>query len=529
VAFIIDHLFLVSFAYLYSAYEHDTTWVLLYILPLEGAIRYAMSGAIASVVALSLSETGRDIMRQQLWGFDFQFVPSTSFRIGIMAIIGMVGGVMARNLERERAEVEKRAELMSDLAERETASRKEIDAFNQATMAGLSTGDFLEAMRRMINTIGETLEYESLAMGLLEDTGWGPQIRIVAGYQYPQDAIGRSINLEEGVCGPVVASGTPALVNDVRSHPTYLGLAPWARSEMAVPLMAGDKPIGVLNVESPRLNAFNEEDLAQLERLGNQVAVVVENARVLEKELAAVERLTELDTMKTDFVAITSHELRTPLTVIQGFIKTMRRSDVDFSKEQIDGYLEIVDQQASRLQTVVEDLLFVSRIETGAVDLQHSSFDLKDVIEQIVRARPPDEAARISVKASPDVKVVSDKERLTRVLENLIDNAIRFSPPTGEVSIQVWDRDDSVTMEIEDTGIGIPANELDKIFDRFHQVGGSMKRKQQGFGLGLYISKQILDALGGSIWVKSEQGRGSLFTVTIPREPAVAPVKAAEA
>ena len=98
------------------------------------------------------------------------------------------------------------------------------------------------------------------------------------------------------------------------------------------------------------------------------------------------------------------------------------------------------------------------------------------------------------------------------------------------MSIQIWDRADSVTIEIEDTGIGIPPEELEKIFDRFHQVGGSMKRRQQGFGLGLYISKQIIDALGGSIWVKSEQGRGSLFTVTIPKEPSiVAPLKVAEA
>lgn len=512
--FAIDALFLITFTWLYSGWENTTTWVILYILPLEAALRYGMKGALISIAIIAGAETGRDIFRNQMWGYEYQFVPGTTFRVGIGTIIGLVAGMMARNLDRERQEVERRADLLSRLAEKETAARSEIQAFHQAILAGVSTGNFSEAMQRIVDTIGETLGYDSLSMGLIEDDHPdGPRLRVVAGHRYTPDAIGRSIALDEGICGPVAATGEPAIVNDVDDHPGYLSFTPWTRSELAVPLKVGDRIIGVLNSESPVKGAYDQERLEQLTRLAAQVGVVVENARVLAKEQEAVERLTELDTMKTDFIAITSHELRTPLTVIKGFLQTLQRPGANFSQEQLMSYIGVMDRQANRLTSIVEDLLFVSRIDSGEVDEPSSPFELKTLIDQAIQESFSEGNERIIITA-PDhnVTLVADHARLRRVVENLLGNALKFSPPGSAVSVLLRDLEDRIEVEVQDDGIGIPPAEQERIFERFHQVGGSMKRHQQGFGLGLYICRRVVESMHGEIRVDSTVGQGSTFT-----------------
>lgn len=517
--FSIDVLFLISFTWLYSGWENTTTWVILYILPLEASLRYGMKGALMSIAIIAGAETGRDIFRNQMWGYEYQFVPGTTFRVGIGTIIGLVAGMMARNLDRERQEVEKRADLLSILAEKETAARSEIQAFHQAILAGVSTGNFNEAMQRIVDTIGETLGYDSLAMGLIEDDHpEGPRLRVIAGHRYAPDAIGKSIALDEGICGPVAATGQAAIVNDVEDHRGYLSFTPWTRSELAVPLKVGERIIGVLSAESPVKGAYDQEKLEQLTRLAAQVGVVVENARVLAKEQEAVERLTELDTMKTDFIAITSHELRTPLTVIKGFLQTLQRPEANFSQEQLMSYIEVMDRQATRLSVIVEDLLFVSRIESGEVEETSSPFELKTLISQAIQESFSEGAERIII-TGPDHKVTleADHARLKRVVVSLLDNALKFSPPASSISILLRDLEDRIEVEVQDDGIGIPSTEQELIFERFHQVGGSMKRHQQGFGLGLYICRRVVESMQGSIRVDSTLGQGSTFTVSLPK------------
>ena len=517
-----DHLVLITMVWLFSSSLQSTSWVILYIAPLEGALRYGMRGAMGSLAVLGASEVGRDFFRQIMWDYEFFLVPDTTFRVGIMAIIGLVSGVMARNLERERDEVSKHADTMAALAERETASRKEILAFQKAILAGVSTThDFDEAMQKMMDTIGETLSFESLAMGLIEENSAGlKHVRVVAGHRYPKEALGKTIGMDEGVCGPVALTGEPILVNDVTRHVGYLEFTPWTRSEMAVPLKVGDRIIGVLNVESPEKDAFDEARLQQLVRLAAQVSVVVENARILAREQAAVERLTELDTMKTDFIAITSHELRTPLTVLNGFIQTLRRPDMAHDPEQLSTYLEVMDRQTTRLNALVEDLLFVARMESGELDIQSSSVDVSQSLKQLIEESFAETASRIVLKAEQDSRIVTDKDRLMRAIGALMDNGLKFSPENSMIIVSARPIEGGLVIEVHDDGVGIPPDELDRIFDRFHQVGGAMKRHQSGFGLGLYTARKIIEALGGEISARSTQGRGSTFVVSLPTSPA---------
>lgn len=515
-AFLADHLFLIGFTWMYSYTLESAIWVILYIAPLEGALRWRMNGALLSLGILAVAETGRDFFRLAMWGYQFHLVPDTTFRVGIMTIIGLVAGMLASHLERERKEVERRADEASALAASESQARQEVEAFHMATIAGVSTGDLGEAFQRMMVTIGGMLGYESLSIAFIEDHGSEQVLRVAAGYNYPREAVGRTVSLEEGISGPVARTGTPALVNDVRAHPTYLDWANWCRSEMVVPLKVGTRIIGVLNVESPRENAFNEEDLRKFVKLSVPVAVVVENARILAKEREAVERLTELDEMKSDFIAITSHELRTPLTSVLGFIKTMRRPGIDLGEEDRANYLEIIERHGERLLEIVEDLLFVSQIEQGAIEVRRFVFDMRDLAAEVIGTRFADQSHRIRVGSDEELRIADDRDRIRRVFVTLIDNAIKFSPPAAPIKITLTREAGSVVLVVEDEGIGIPQEELGRIFDRFHQVGGSMRRAKAGFGLGLYITKRIVDSLGGKISVSSEPGMGSKFQVRLP-------------
>lgn len=514
--FLADHLVVIAYTWLYSYTLETNIWVVLYILPLEGALRYGMKGALASLAILTGTETGRDLFRREAWGYPFNFVPDTTFRVGIMTIIGLVTGMMARNLQRERVEVEKKAVEASMLAAGEAAARREVEALHRATIAGISSGDPDEALKRMVTTVGEMFGYESLSMGLLEEHPGGPRLRVAAGYRYPEEAIGRTLSLDQGVSGPVARTGKSALINDVTIHESYLELAPWCRSEMVVALRIGERIIGILNVESEKKDAFTTKDLEILERVSLPLAIVVENARILAKEREAVHRLTELDEMKSDFIAITSHELRTPLTSIMGFLKTLRRQGLDISPKDQEQYLDIVERQSQRLLEIVEDLLFASQIERGSIELRTVSFELGELVHEVIEERFPDDSSKIQFSGTGPITMSTDRDRLRRVIFSLVENALKFSPESGRVTVSFDSIDGAGRLQVRDEGMGIPAEEIDRIFDRFHQVGGSMGRAQTGFGLGLYVSKRIIESLGGTIEVDSEPHKGSTFTVTIP-------------
>ncbi|MGH2812637.1 MAG: ATP-binding protein [Actinomycetota bacterium] len=515
--FIVDHLFLIAFCWLYSFGENTTIWIVLYILPLEGALRWGMGGALVSLAILFPAEIVRDLYRQEVWGFDFTLVPNTSFRLGIMLIIGLFAGMMARNLQNERAEVENRAALLSELARREAAARRELEMFHEATMAGVSTGDFEQAMERMITTIGEKSGFESLALGMLVDHPDGQRVRVVAGYRYPRDIVGREIALDEGVCGPVARTGVPALVADVTEHTGYLEFAPWARSEMAAALQIGERIIGVLNVESSLKGAFGPQDLEKLGRLAAPLALVVENARILATEKETVERLTELDTMKSDFITITSHELRTPLTAIRGFVQTLLRPDINPTPEQLRNYLEVVDRQSERLHSMIEDLGLISQLEAGTLEFRPSSVDLCELIQSVVDEDHSNDRTRILLDCESPSPLLTDESRIRKVVGALITNALEFSPAHSPVQVRVREVVGATQMIVSDQGIGIPETEKERIFDRFHQVGGSMRRHKSGFGLGLYMARRIVETLGGHIAVESQPGQGSTFVVNLPQ------------
>ena len=231
----------------------------------------------------------------------------------------------------------------------------------------------------------------------------------------------------------------------------------------------------------------------------------------------AAERLRELDEMKSDFVAITSHELRSPLAAVRGFVNTMIGRLDDLSEQEIREFLEIIDQQSERLVRLVEDLLVVYKIEAGKMSFSPELVDLREVLADVVDGLH-EARERIQTEVAPDApeRIVVDPHRLAQILTNLLQNALKFSPPASSVTLGARAFGKEVELAVHDHGVGIRQNEIAKIFDRFHQTDPSSTRQAEGAGLGLYITKRLVEAMGGSIRVESAAGEGSTFTVRLP-------------
>jgi signal transduction histidine kinase len=228
------------------------------------------------------------------------------------------------------------------------------------------------------------------------------------------------------------------------------------------------------------------------------------------------EQLVELDRLKDEFVSSISHELRTPLTSIAGYVELLQEEATDEDTKQ---HLEIVDRNASRLLGLVTDLLFTARLQDGRLELEKQEVDLGRLVTQAAEsARPRAEAAgvRLEVDAANVPPVNGEAARLAQLLDNLVSNAIKFTPSNGRVRVALSARDGLVCLEVSDTGIGISEAERERLFERFFRSQNALEQQIQGTGLGLYISKAIVEAHGGRIGVESTEGAGTTFVVELP-------------
>src|SRR5438105_7797252 len=521
-AFLFDAGLIFGSAWLYSYDPKGSTWVVIYILPLEGALRYQLEGALASVILTLFNEIAREFYLASRFSHPvisggafidrYPFlVSNVAFRVGVQGLIALVAGFMSRSLAREAEKAEEQARRSEQAARREAAARRELAAFNTAILAGVGAGDLESSLRLMADTIGRDLGYESFSILLRE----GDELVVKGMYGMP--FYEERIPLGRGVTGTVARTGQTLMVPDVSGFPGYIEVDPAMRSEMAAPMKSGEEVIGVLDVESGTTAAFDEAAIELLTRLADQIALVVQANRLLSQQTETVKRLRELDQMKSDFVAITSHELRTPLTAVRGFIKTLIRNSRRLSGDQVMSFMEIIDRQSGRLARLVEDLLFISRIEAGAVRLAAEEVDVRRFLKEVVESQTLEGRSRLWLDVGEDVGTAFlDPQRVEQVIRNLIDNALKFSPQDSQVFLEVSREDGTLRISVADHGPGIAEDELPHIFERFHQAGEVLTREAEGAGLGLYISKRLVEAMGGTIEARSVLGEGATFTVTLP-------------
>ncbi len=229
----------------------------------------------------------------------------------------------------------------------------------------------------------------------------------------------------------------------------------------------------------------------------------------------------ELEEIKSQLLSTVSHELRTPLASIKGFATTLLRQDVVWDEESRREFLCIIDEESDRLSELIGNLLDMSRLEAGELPVEPEPTDLQPIIEETAAEfQRMTGRHHIQVDLPRDVPLVmADSRRARQVLRNLVENAVKYSPDGGEIVISAQAKQDDLQVCVSDTGIGIDAEQLDRIFDRFFQVDSASTRQVGGSGLGLSISKAIVEAHGGSIWVDSQPGAGSTFYFTLPLAP----------
>jgi len=228
------------------------------------------------------------------------------------------------------------------------------------------------------------------------------------------------------------------------------------------------------------------------------------------------QQLVEIDRLKDEFVSSVSHELRTPLTSIAGYVELLLEEETDDYRR---GHLGIIERNAGRLLSLVSDLLFAARLQYGSLELERAPVDLRTLVLQSVdSARPRAHAAsvRLEVETREVPTMQGEPAKLAQLLDNLISNAIKFTPRQGRVDVRLDRRDGTIRLEVSDTGIGIEESEREQLFERFFRAQSALEHQIQGTGLGLYISKAIVDAHGGRIGVDGAPGQGTTFVVEFP-------------
>lgn len=508
-AFALDGVVLLGLIWVSTSSPEDPIWVVGYLWPLEGAARFGLPGAIAAAIVFGTAELGRETyLTERFLGHELDR-PALAFRTGMALAVSVVAGSFARSALRETrrateraAAAEEEAKRADAAATREAEARSEVLALHAALLANVNEEDLAASLQTMADAIGRELGSDGLGVLLRAQGLAGETVLIASGvYGDPGYLRGDRVPGLHDPIGIAVERSRPLLRED----------------EAVVPLRARDEVIGAIH-ERSRSAPLDRDRFLLLGRLADQIGLIVQSARLRARQEETLGRLRELDEMKSDFIAITSHELRTPLSAVRGFVDMLRRRGRDLTPAETDEFLGIIALQTERLIRLVEDLLVVSRIEAGKLVLEPAEVQTQDIIAQLVQGLG-DEGARVrtTLEADAPETLVVDPQRLLQVLTNLLQNALKYSPPGEPVELTASSSAvGTVTFVVADSGPGIEPDETERIFERFHQTEASQTRKAEGFGLGLYITRQLVEAMGGWIAVASELGRGSTFSVTLP-------------
>jgi signal transduction histidine kinase len=302
-----------------------------------------------------------------------------------------------------------------------------------------------------------------------------------------------------------------------RAHPE-LSLAYRQRgvaSLLIAPISAGDQHLGALEVYTDRPLVFSEDDLSLTQLFADQAAVILES-RALIDEAARVRAYEEATRLKEDFLSAAAHDLKTPLTTLVAQAQFLeRRAEAEPSAPaDVSGIKRIV-HEAKRLSALVIELLDASRLEQGRLVGEREPIDLVELARDVA-SRDAYRSHHVTVSADAPVVGSYDLRRIGQVIENLVENAVKYSPEASEVQLALAQRDGHALIDVTDQGIGIPAPDIPHIFDRFHRAANVDDRRFAGMGLGLFICKGIVEQHGGRIWVDSAVGTGSTFHVALP-------------
>ncbi|MBN1954215.1 MAG: GAF domain-containing protein [Anaerolineae bacterium] len=379
----------------------------------------------------------------------------------------------------------------------------------------------LDYRRVMELTLDWALKVAGADIGLLAivvETEEGERgLRFLANRGYPDDLVSAHLErpwpLERGIIGRVVRTGVAELAHNTSSDTDYVPVAGSLAAQLTVPIRLEDRIIGVIALESAQPALLNEEALEFVTRLADHAAIALENARLFEAVQAA-------NNAKTEFVSFVSHELKQPMTSMKGYADLLLKGTGGELNEMQRSFMEVIRSNVKRMDTLVQDLLDISRIEAGRLQLTVGTVEMAEVVEDALRGVQQQIEAK-KQELTLDVRhpvppVTADRNRLVQVLTNLLSNAYKYTPEGGQIHVAVERDDGYVRCSVADTGIGMSAEEQERLFTKYFRSSNPAIRNVPGTGLGLVITKSLVELQGGEIWVESELGKGSTFAFTVP-------------
>ena len=436
---------------------------------------------------------------------------------------------MAARLQESYANLEQKVEArtrdLTESLERQTATAQILRVISSSPTDLQPIFDAIteSAVRLCGGAHGAALRVEDGLVHHVGAYGQSPEVLAEIRRHYPRRLDGE---------GPGLRAIRERRVIQVHDLQTSAELPSWAgdasrrlgfRGGLWVPMLRGDESIGVLLVTRPEPGPFLDKQVELLRTFADQAVIAIENVRLFQELREKTEQLEIADRHKSEFLANMSHELRTPLNAIIGFSEVLlERMFGDLNDKQQE-YLEDVLSSGRHLLSLINDILDLSKIEAGRMELDLGQFDLPLALDNaltLVKERAARHGIGVTLEVGTGVgSMVGDERKFKQVLLNLLSNAVKFTPEGGRVVVRAERADQAVEISVADTGIGIAAEDQEAIFEEFRQVGTDYARKREGTGLGLALARRFVELHGGRIWVKSAVGQGSTFTFTLPERP----------
>jgi signal transduction histidine kinase len=489
--------------------------VLVYLIVVEASFDFTASNALTFAAGVGIMFVAATMfLSRQTWNeLHLTIVMS---EVMAMLVFVSVGSSMMKALEQQR-EVARREKALAAQLNHQV---KALSALNRLSERLNATLELEELMQKTVETLPTALEVDACVAFLtaLEQNGSCKVRSIWFGVDEAFEPA-ENVNRDGVQIGPLVLSLSELEMVVEKGQILCLGRENSEEAVLMVPLRWDDRDSGGLAVLRQNGPVFGDSDRELVSALGRQMALLIKNAHLYELERQNVLRLQELEQLKSDFLSVVSHELRTPLTSIKASTILMLSRPPDEVNETVGTLLRNVDRNTDRLNSLVNDLLDMAKLQNGRLKLSIQTISPVDIVQDVVSSIRPltdRKGQKLLVDSPPTLPpIIGDRRRIEQILTNLLSNANRYTEPEGEINVKVKFEQGQLLVSVRDNGPGIDVKEQELIFERFYRARQNQGSKI-GTGLGLSIAKSLVELHGGRIWVESEPGQGSTFYFTLP-------------
>jgi GAF domain-containing protein len=422
--------------------------------------------------------------------------------------------------------------LFQELEERTRELARSVEELKALGEVGQAVSSTLDLQTVLSTIVGRAVQLSGTDCGIIYEYDEPTcEFHLRASYQMEQELVdayrATPLRIGEGATGRAAETKMPTQIADLRQEQEFAtrGMRPILsrlgyRSLLAVPLLLDQKIMGALTIYRRETGSFAPEIVNLLRTFATQSVLAIQNARLFREIEAKGRELEAANRHKSEFLANVSHELRTPLNAIIGFSEVLGERMFGELNEKQAEYTDDILSSGRHLLSLINDILDLSKIEAGRMELEITTFDLPLAIENallLIRER----ASRHGIKLDRVIDdrigdFTGDERKVKQILVNLLSNAVKFTPEGGQIKVDASLGDTTVIVSVTDTGIGIAKEDQEAIFEEFRQVGSNYAQKREGTGLGLTLTRKFVEMHGGKLWVESELGKGSKFTFTLP-------------